>query len=1432
VDNFRSPTSLSTDLEQIVFVWQNPRRLNRMQVKLTLADEHAGARDVLISASRPVGIREIARLLPSGTGVGSSRAIISHGRVLTQRTQLGDAGLRSGCVLTVGSPADRREQPQSVLQLHVVAGPDCGGVIPLHRGEQVVGRGIESDIRIDDPDLSRRHVRLSVDLHRVLIEDLGSTNGTFLDGERLLDTPRVLGLHTTIRIGNTRLRVTPGTDPPAVTVADDAGRLLVHRPPATGRLPIPERHQVPDRPPATTRPRIQWLTAAIPMVVSALLALIVHSTQLLAFAALGPVAVLASTLTERRSWRHARRDQAAAHAEAQRLFRVTVTQALRAETESRHRTYADAASLRQAVTVPDCRLWERRVASPSFLAVRIGLADQPSETSISEKGNASSAGVLPMVPAIVSLAEQALGVAGPVRQLNGLCRWLVGQTMILHSPADVSLILLTGPQRSQDWRWLRWLPGTALTVASSAAEQGEIALALIHLARERRQRLRIGQRWSGRWTLLLIDPATMLADLPGLDEVIADGPSVGISAVCIAVDRRELPAGCPVSVHLSDDTGAIATLIGGNRPALRVTTDRVHIDWAETATRALASLRDAEHDGMAGNLASSCRLSEIAGLPEITKAAIRERWRTSTGSARVQLGRTAAGILDLDLTRDGPHLLIAGTTGSGKSELLRTLVTGLALHQPPNELSFVLIDYKGGAAFAECAELPHVTGLVTDLDPHLTRRVLVSLNAELRRRESTFLQAGVADIDGYRHCGHRTPRPPSRLVLVIDEFASLAEELPEFLTGLLGIAQRGRSLGVHLVLATQRPAGVLSADIKANIGLRIALRVTDAADSVDVLGTDAASRITRETPGRALARLADGQILEFQTALVTMPASDGDPITVTELDEWNRPISILPNDDRPTELAVLNRTIRSAAEGMAAPDRPWQEPLPPILGPTVQPGSSTVVFGCGDEPSKQRRSAVAVDLADGDSIGFIGGPRSGRTTAVRTLIGTAVAQLTADQLHLYVLDCVGAGLRTLRQLPHCGAVLEATEPPTVNRLITGLAAERQRRQHWLAELGVASFAEAHRAGHRLPAILVALDGWDNFSNLSDDLDAGRTADMFVRLLREGPTAGITILVTGDRSVLGARIGPALKRKFLLPMTERGDYALAGIGPSAVPLKPPPGRAVSANDGIEMQLALLTDDDSTGAQWRALHARALVSPPVAHPPSIRIRPLPTSVSLTGLIATRLRSPENGRGPDAQSGADPYCTLGVGGDDATLVECALFDAATRFLVAGPDGSGRSTAAILVARQAYQRGVRLTVAAVARSPLTQWAAENHLPVIAPTDSLERIEAELLLVDDADRFTDTPAGDVLHDFIARADGAVLVTARTSDLLGGFRGIGVAMRRHRTGLLLQPSPMDGEVLGVRSAHLLASAIPGRGVLVNAPTKGGMVDCQPIQVAI
>ncbi len=208
------------------------------------------------------------------------------------------------------------------------------------------------------------------------------------------------------------------------------------------------------------------------------------------------------------------------------------------------------------------------------------------------------------------------------------------------------------------------------------------------------------------------------------------------------------------------------------------------------------------------------------------------------------IGRASDGAVEIDLSRDGPHALIAGTTGSGKSELLRTLVAALALSSPPELLSFVLIDYKGGAAFDACADLPHVVGVVTDLDEHLGARVLRSLDAELRRREGALRRSSSPDLDAHR--ADATDEELARLIVVVDEFAALAAELPDFLHSLVAIAQRGRSLGVHLVLATQRPGVALSDDIVANTNLRIALRMQDTADSAAVIGDVSATMLPRQ----------------------------------------------------------------------------------------------------------------------------------------------------------------------------------------------------------------------------------------------------------------------------------------------------------------------------------------------------------------------------------------------------------------------------------------------------------------------------------------------------------------------------------------------------------------------------------------------------------
>jgi S-DNA-T family DNA segregation ATPase FtsK/SpoIIIE len=543
------------------------------------------------------------------------------------------------------------------------------------------------------------------------------------------------------------------------------------------------------------------------------------------------------------------------------------------------------------------------------------------------------------------------------------------------------------------------------------------------------------------------------------------------------------------------------------------------------------------------------------------------------------------------------------------------------------------------------------------------------------------------------------------------------------------------------------------------------------------------------------------------------------------------------------DLTLLAEAMATAVRhrGRPAPARPWLPPLPDCISADAlacEAGRFEVRFGLTDDPARQAQFPAAHELSRGGSIGFVGGPRSGRSTALTTMLGQAARQLGPDELHLYLLDCAGRGLEPLAGLPHCGAALCRDDPRSATRLISRLADEVGARQRRLAELGVSSVAEAHLQGIAIPVMVLVIDGWEGLAGLSDDYDAGRTVDAVLRLLRDGSAVGLTVLVTGDRALLGIRIAPAISRKLVMALTDRSDYALAGLSPSVLPTRFRPGQAIDLADGLETQIAVLAADPSPAAQRTALHRIIANQPTVNGGPTISIRALPESAS-----QAELREAEKAAAgvPDDDdlpaSGA--RCLLGVGGDDATAVRCDLFEPHSRFLIAGPARSGRSTTALVIARQGLAAGLDILVAASRRSPLAHWAARHSVEMLRPdVDSggkqlrtVALFDGDLLVVDDAELFNDTPAGDALLAVLNRA-AAVVATCRVEDLMVSFRGLAAQLRRDRTGLLLQPGPADGELLGIRPSAHRAVAVPGRGLLITDEIRRTAPDGCHLQVAI
>ncbi len=847
----------------------------------------------------------------------------AFGACAADATPLIDAGLLTGATIEAGDQgaATVRVEPagalEAAIEAAVVGGLHAGITRPLTPGDAVpVGRAARGGLLLPDPEVSRAHARLRAaeDGSGVTVSDAGSANGIRfgawrLDGELCLRDDQVVGL------GESVLAVRrPSGGDAELTPDAGGGTRLFNRPPrirVPGHLPELVVPSPPERPGGL---RLPWAATLLPLVLCGALYFVLprgYAAYLLLMMALSPLLAVVTLVGDRRSGRREYARARSGYETARAAFEAEVACAVAVEELAERAAYPDPAALVRRTgaggAAPASTLWQRRPADLDFLRLRVGLADrdarlvlrhEPAAAARVTKAEREPPPTVRDVPATVDLTDAGvLGVAGPRAMTLAVARALITQAAVLHSPAELGLVLITGRDTAADWEWATWLPHTlpassafaCVRMVATDAVQAEARLTeLRRLVDERltEQRSALVQGPPpGRALLVVLDGARRLRDLPGLGELLATGPGVGVRVLCLDAEETALADECGATLVAATSSGSRVTLRRtGRTPVAGVLADGLVAEAAEAAARALAPLRLLGERGGDSALPDRVDFLGAAGLDPVTPAAVAGRWRASADGRRTTtlLGHGPNGPVTVDLRRDGPHALVAGTSGAGKSELLQTLVASLASVNTPDALTFVLVDYKGGAAFAACADLPHCVGLITDLDGQLVGRALDSLSAELRRRERLFAAAdGAKDIEDYwARTGARLPR----LVIVVDEFASLVEELPDFVSGVVGIGMRGRSLGVHVVLATQRPGGAVTADMRANLNLRICLRVTSAAESLDVIDVPDAARIPVRRPGRAYVRAGHGEPTAFQAARVgrpRVPATPGPLVRVT-----------------------------------------------------------------------------------------------------------------------------------------------------------------------------------------------------------------------------------------------------------------------------------------------------------------------------------------------------------------------------------------------------------------------------------------------------------------------------------------------------------------------------------------------------------------------
>jgi S-DNA-T family DNA segregation ATPase FtsK/SpoIIIE len=1428
---------------------------------------------------------------------GNTLSLIEASRVtLDPELTLADSGIKSGARIAASQAgsryADRSARP--VARITVLQGPDAGDVVMLPAGNQTIGRQADCDMRLSDTLASRRHVRVFLAPGSAEFVDLGSANGLLLNDQPATKGAWLAG--DRLRVGDTVLgiefaSISGGVSPSGAYGLPQPAPSAFNRSPVISPSYAGPRLTTPELPDAERGQRFPLIALAAPVLMGGVLFAITRSMASLSFVALSPLMMLGNVLESR--WAATRGNRSSMGGLRREL--AGLDEAARAahaqEWAARNGEHPPTGDCLDAAAQRSPLLWSRRPDAPRFLDVRAGTATLGSRLSFdtqhgSSRRTAPAAKAaldeltaryqhIARVPFGLSLAVQgSIGVAGDPASALEAARALLCQLAALHSPAEVIITGFCGPHAWQDWDWLKWLPHTSsahspLTGPHLVAGPESAALLgqLEELVRSRGAGgaggtssvpASGGQPGDGPRrspvahaspaVIAVIDARTQ-ADRARLVELSRTGPAAGVHCLWLAPRAENLPAACTAYIDVrGDGTAVIADGLTGTTTQ-QVAVEAVDLATATAFSRALSPLVDAgavlDDDSDLPRAVSWLELTD----PRLAEdpAAVIERWQESSsiltgpaapppgrrrpGTLRAVVGAAADGPHALDLRVHGPHALLGGTTGAGKSELLQTWILAMAAAHSPQRVNFLLVDYKGGSAFRDCVHLPHTVGLVTDLSPHLVRRALVSLGAELTYREHLFAKKKVKDLPELEKAGD--PDTPPSLVIVVDEFAALVQEVPDFVDGVVNVAQRGRSLGLHLVLATQRPAGVIKDNLRANTNLRLALRVADEADSSDVLGSVEAAHIDPALPGRAVSKTGPGRLVPFQAAYVggwTTTGHRRPDVTVEELvigvgRRWRAPddgAAPSQTQRRPTDIQRITDTIRHAARQAELPEprRPWLSELATAYDLARLPTSrrdDELVFGVVDEPDRQQQ-VTAVFCPDRDgNLAIIGAGGAGKSTALRSLAIAAGFTVRGGPCQVYGIDFSSRGLDMLGELPHVGAIIAADERDRINRLLRTLMATVDDRARRYASVRAGTITDYRRlAGQPGEArILLMLDGYSAFRQHYEMLDGGKWFEALNTLAADGRPLGIHVIVTADRlSALPARLTSAIQRRLIMRLADDSDYGMLGIGRGVLGHESPPGRAVLS--GAELQVAVLGGAPDNMGQARAITqlAGAMSRQGVATAPGVE--QLPELVRLSELPATAAGRP----------------VIGVADD--TLAP-AGFRAEGVFLVCGPPASGRTTAVatlLIAVTRAHPETVPVFFGG-RRSPLIGLGAWQHVAT-DPQEVAElaaKLDAEItrdgdssrplvVVIEGVNEFLGTPADTPLVSLIKKlASGGHLVIAEgETSAMGQSWPLLNAVKTARTGLALQPEPADGSMVFKTEfpKSRRSEFPPGRGLLVES----------------
>lgn len=835
--------------------------------------------------------------------------------------------------------------------------------------------------------------------------------------------------------------------------------------------------------------------------------------------------------------------------------------------------FPDITDMEKMIKHYSSRIYERNAEDDDFLEISLGKCTERSSFSViyreeelkmeeDELGKEAKRLVEKFAfmdgkPVTVSLRNAHLGLVGEKKILLEQLKLIVAQLTFQQSYHDLQIILIHDKKYKEEFEWMRWYPHLQIRSLNMSGDinseqmRDQVLGSLFQILKERNLKMEEGNRQSRFLPhfLFIIDEPKFVMDHSIMEYLNKSGKDLGFSIIYTSQLRGNLPETIGTVVELYDSEEAALLLKETKVVNKRFRLNHVENCDLEWMARNISVLI---HDlGVMTRIPESITFFDMYGVKDPVDFHSEERWRKNQShkSLAVPLGVRAEGdivFLNLHEKAHGPHGLVAGTTGSGKSEIIQSYILSLAVNFHPYEVGFLLIDYKGGGMAGLFKDLPHLLGTITNLDGSESKRAMASIKSELARRQRIFGQHNVNHINAYNRLykNGEVKEPIPHLFLISDEFAELKKEQPDFMTELVSTARIGRSLGIHLILATQKPTGVVDDQIWTNSKFKLALKVQNEGDSREILKTPDAAYITQA--GRAYLQVGNNEIYElFQSAWSGAAfagegqetAKDNRVYLLNDLGQGE-----LLNEDLSrtgeeggigaTQLDVTIAYLKGLfeAEGAERVRRPWLPSLPqrmesPLSALTRQnkwrqetpydpemPVNLNIPLGMIDIPEEQSQKEYVVDLAKEGNVVFMSSAGCGKSLFLTTALFSLALQNQVENLHFYILDLGNSALIPLNALPHTADYILYDDVEKLGKFLHIIQEETARRKKLFAGKMVQNFTVYNQtAKEQLKAIVIAVDNFDVVRELGPEVE-----EFFTKLSRDGAGLGIFLLITATR----------------------------------------------------------------------------------------------------------------------------------------------------------------------------------------------------------------------------------------------------------------------------------------------------------------------------